>query len=222
MAATALLGACAAPGPSLEEQRAALDARAPLPLSAVPFAPLAPGESAVVEFGKASEVILQDGRRTYVRGFAFPEGSGPLVLTVRATRAPASHGGGIVYPRVTLLDRELATVVAVPPDRFKYRVASDGEGLTADVFVDPAQRVRFVLLTERPLAEAEPLVTQTNVHGQIPIVVPVGAGFAMWFVGTASSLPEMKVPAAAAGRLAVRLEKYEPQVFQPAAPVRPR
>jgi len=222
VAATMLLaGGCATPGRvTVTNERTTLEKRAPIPVHDVPFPPLSPGESVRADLDAQSSVVLEGEQRTYARGFRLPEIGGPLALNVRSYRFGTNDDVAIVYPEVRYLDVDFRVIGRVPPERFAYRKMDNGEGLWADVFLDRKDGARYLLITERPIAEAEQAVSQSNVHGSFPLVIPIPGGLIMWQIQTGSSLPEVRLIAAPAGRITLQLDRYQLKTIDP-PPARP-
>jgi hypothetical protein len=211
-----LLAACATPGRvTVTSSRATLDKRAVVSMREVPFMPLALGEAVRADLDAQSSVVTESEQRTYARGFRLPDIEGPLALNVRSYRFGTSEDAAIVYPDVRYLDADFQVIGRVSPERYAYRKMDSGEGLSADSFLDRRSGARYLLITERTIAEAQEAASQSNVRGSFPLLLPIPGGLIMWSIPTGTSLPEVRLIAAPIGRITLQLDRYQLKTIDP-------
>jgi hypothetical protein len=201
------LAACATPTPPrqvAQDLRRALDARAPVAVERIAFDPLKVGEAAVVRLDDTSAVLSLDGRQTYARGFVLPGVDGRVRLAVRSTAV----GGGVFYPEVRWLDAQFRAVGRIESDRYALRgLGGTVNTLSADAFLDPtASSARYLLVTERAIAEAEEHVVQPTSTGAVPLMVPIGTMMFVWMIPTGSTAGPAQVVASPVGTLEILVE----------------
>jgi hypothetical protein len=208
VACAAALAACATPTPprrAAQDARAVLEARAPVAIERMAWDPLPAGESRSFRLDDTAAVILVDGRRSYARGYALPEVTGRARVSIESLGFGA--GGGVFYPEVVLLDERFRPVARIERDRFALRGSGGFTFLSADAFFDLASsRARYVLVTERSIAEAEEHVVQPTSTGAVPLVVPIGAMMFVWMIPTGSTAGPTPVVASPVGSLSLLVE----------------
>jgi hypothetical protein len=215
------LGACATSGrESASAARQEIEQRKPVPVRDVSFAPLVLGQVTAASLTASSVVVEEEGRRTYARGFQLPDATGTLTLSVASLRTGSDTDPAIVYPDVRFLDSDHRVVGRIAPDRYVYRNTAAGPGLTAEAFIEPAMRARYVLVTERAITEAEQVATQSNTRGVIPLIVPIGAFVFYWPIPTGSSSPNARMHAAPAGPVSIKVDAYGLHALDPPRPAR--
>lgn len=217
VACAATLAACATPTPprrAAQDARAVLDARAPAAIEQLAWDALPAGESRSFRLDDASAVILVDGRRSYARGYALPDVAGRVRISIESLGVGA--GGGVFYPDVVLLDPRFQPVARIERDRFALRGSAGFNVLSADTFVDLASsRARYVLVTERSIAEAEEPVVQPTSTGTVPLVVPIGAMMFVWMIPTGSTAGPTPVVASPVGSLSLLVEAPRLRTIEP-------
>jgi hypothetical protein len=113
----------------------------------------------------------------------------------------------ISYPEVRLLDGNLSVTRVIAPDAFALRASTELSELGATVFLnDSAQR--YVIITNRPIEDAQHLVSQTKITTRTTVSVPMPGGTAMWMIPSGTNSAPVKMLAAAAGKLEVGVEEY--------------
>ena len=209
VAIAVLVTACATSGRETAlAARQELDQRNAVNVRDIAYTPLLLGQTVAASLGSQAAVLREGERRTYARGFELPQASGTLAVSVSALRTGTVADPAIVYPDVRFLDAEHRVVGRIAADRYVYRNTDNGPGLTADAFVDPAMRARYLLVTERPIAEAEHVVTQSNSRGVVPLIVPIGVFVFFWAIPTGSSSPDVPMYASPAGPVSIKVDNY--------------
>ena len=111
------------------------------------------------------------------------------------------------YPEVAFLDERFQPVGRIERERYALRASEVGNALSADAFLDAkAMRARYVLVTERPIAEAEEHIVQPTSTGGVPLVVPIGTMLVMWMIPTGSTAGPTAVVASPVGTLYIQVE----------------
>jgi len=170
-------------------------------------------EGPIKFFFDDQSTILQEGeKRRFVKGFTLPADKGAYSVSITSYKGGTTYDPAILYPDVQILDKDFRIVRTLPHSGFVFRPSHSGEGLNTVFFVnDNAEGERFLLITNRSMHEADLMTSQANITGAMPIVVPIGAGFAMWMVPTGSNTPPIKMKASPCGQLQVEFKEYRPK-----------
>lgn len=157
--------------------------------------------------------ILQEGdRRRFVKGFVLPAEKGAYTVSITSYKQGTVYDPAIMYPEVRLLDKNHRIIRTLPHSDFVYRSLGTREGLNSVFFINHnSQGESFLLITNRPMDEADLTASQVNIQSSTPIVVPFPGGFAMWFIQTGSTTPPIKMKASATGPVEVELKEYRPK-----------
>jgi hypothetical protein len=160
-------------------------------------------------FDDQSPILREGETRRFVKGFTLPAGRGAYSVSITSYKSGTLLDPAILYPDVQILDRDFRIIRTLPYSSFVFRPSQAGEGLNTVFFVnDNAEGERFLLITNRPMNEADLMTSQANITSATPIMVPVGAGFAMWMVPTGSNTPPIKMKASPTGQLEVAFKEY--------------
>jgi hypothetical protein len=154
--------------------------------------------------------ILQEGEdRRFAKGFMLPTGNGAYSISITSYKDGTKNDPAILYPDVQILDKDFRTIRTLPYSSFVFRPAQAHEGLSTVFFVnDNAEGERFLLITNRPVPDADLMTSQANITDATPVMVPVGTGFVMWMVPTGSNTPPIKMKASPCGQLEVEFKTY--------------
>jgi hypothetical protein len=165
-------------------------------------------------FDEQSSILQEEEERRFAKGFALPAGNGAYSVSITSYKSGTTSDPAILYPDVQVLDKEFRTIRRLPYSSFVFRPSQSGEGLNTVFFVnDNAEGERFLLITNRPVPDADLMTSQANITGRTPLVIPVGSGgFLMWMVPTGSNTPPIKMKASPCGQLEVAFKKYQPKI----------
>ena len=163
-------------------------------------------------FDEKASVLEVGNERRFAKGFALPVGRGSYSVSITSYKAGTLHDPAIMYPEVQLLDKEYSPIRTLPHTDFVFRPSLSGDGLKTVFFINGvSQRECFLLITNRPMAEADLTVSQSNITSAMPVGVPFPGGYVMWIVPTGSNTPPVKMKASPIGEIVVILEEYRPK-----------
>jgi len=171
-----------------------------------------PGEPAKFAFDEQATVLQEGEKRCFAKGFILPTGKGSYSVGITSFKVGTIHDPAIMYPEVRILDKDYRVIRTLPYTDFVFRSFGPGEGVNTVFFVNSnSQGESFLLITNRPMEEANLLASQVNITSTTPIVVPFPGGFAMWLVPTGSNTPPIKMKASPTGQMEVEIKEYRPR-----------
>ena len=157
-------------------------------------------------------MLLVGDVRRFAKGFALPVGRGSYSVDITSYRAGVLSDPAIMYPEVQLLDRDYSVIRTLPHTDFVFRPSRSGDGLRTVFFINGAsQREHFLLITNRPMAEADLTVSQSNITSAVPVTIVVPGAVVTWMVPTGSNTAPVKMKASPIGELVVTLQEYRPK-----------
>lgn len=178
----------------------------------IPYEPITIGDPLKFEFDQQTTILLAGNERRFAKGFTLPASQGVYSVHITSNRQGTLDDPAIMYPEVAILNQEYKVIRKLPPDTFVLRTTMSETGLNAVFFVNNnSLGERYVLITNRPIAEADLVVAQDNVTGQTVVALPLYGGFFMWFIPTGSNKPPIKMKASPIGSLAILLQSYCPR-----------
>src|SRR3990172_9498855 len=147
-----------------------------------------PGEPAKFAFDDQATVLQEGEKRCFAKGFGLPTGKGAYSVSITSFKGGTIHDPAIMYPEVRILDQNYGLIRALLHTDFVFRSFGSGEGVNTVFFVNNnSHGESFLLITNRPMDEANLLASQVNITSTTPIVVPVPGGMVMWFLPTGSN-----------------------------------
>ena len=163
-------------------------------------------------FDENSCVLQMGESRRFAKLLALPVGRGSYSVHITSFMAGVRTDPAIMYPEVQLLDKDYSVVRTLPHTDFALRPSLSRDGLNAAFFINGnAQREHFLLITNRPMAEADLTVSQSNVTSSVPVTVVVPGGVATWMIPTGSNTAPVKMKASPIGELFISLQEYRPK-----------
>ncbi|MBI4984731.1 MAG: hypothetical protein HZC24_05155 [Rhodocyclales bacterium] len=210
---TLALAACVTPGSKLvEASKSALVAPAgPVlyQLSALSYSETSLGQRIEIVLDHASQIFDDGQTRRYVRGFTLPRTDRPYAISLSSYLQGTPGDPAILYPELLVLDAAYRPLSKTGPDKFSYRKGSSNDALHGVVFInDNSKGERHLLVTSRPLADAELTDTALHTMYSIPVSVPVKGGMLTWMIPQGHSEKPTKMIASPSGKLEISFEEY--------------
>jgi len=181
-------------------------------LQELPHQEIAFEQTLAFAFDENASVLQMGESRRFAKLLALPVGRGSYSVNITSYKVGVLTDPAILYPEVQLLDKEYSVVRTLPHTNFAFRPSRSGDGLNTVFFINgKTQREHFLLITNRPMAEADLTVSQSNITSTVPVTVMVPGGAVTWMIPTGSNTPPIKMKASPIGELAVTLQEYRPK-----------
>lgn len=210
---TLALTACVTPGSKLvEASKSALESPGkPIlnQLHAVTYSEASLGQRVEIALDDKSQ-IFDDGRtRRYIRGFTLPKTDRPYSINLSSYLQGTPSDPAILYPELIFLDAAFRPLSKTGPEKFSYRKGATSDALHGVVFInDTSKSERHLLVTSRPLSDAELADTALHTTYSIPVSVPVKGGMLTWMIPQGHSEKPTKMIASPSGKLEISFEEY--------------
>ncbi len=181
-------------------------------LDQISYEPVNSGEPAKFAFDEQATVLQEGEKRCFAKGFVLPTAKGSYSVSITSFKVGTIQDPAIMYPEVRILDKDYRVIRTLPHADFVFRSFKSGEGVNTVFFVNNnSQGESFLLVTNRPMEEANLIASQVNITSTTPIVVPFPGGMAMWFMPTGSNTPPIKMKASPTGQMEVEIKEYRPR-----------
>jgi Maltose operon periplasmic protein precursor (MalM) len=139
-----------------------------------------------------------------VQGFTIPARTGSIMISVTSSQLGTMLDSAIFYPDTRLLDASFRVIRSVPAESYAYRVDTEGATLSTSFFLnEPSGAERYLVIASRRLADAELVISQSNITTTTMVAVPFPGGAAMWSVPTGTNTAPKKLIASPVGKLKV-------------------
>jgi len=167
------------------------------------------GEPIQFAFDEQTTVLQEGERRRFVKGFVLPTRVGTYSVSITSYKQGTIYDPAIMYPEVRILDEDYRVIRTLPHTDFVFRSLQSREGLNTVFFVNNnSQGESFLVITNRPMDEADLAASHAHVRSSAPIFVPFPGGYAMWFIPTGTTTPPIKMKASATGEMEVEMKEY--------------